>query len=319
MKRITIKDLADLLQISTSTVSRALSNHPDISEAVKRRVKEAAETFNYVPNDFAINFRKKSSKVIGLIIPKMSMFFIPSILEGISAILNKEGYHFFILSSEESIEIEKENLQTCANSRVDGVLISLTSQTHDFSHFKKLDDLEIPIVLFDKSLSEQKYDQIVFNNEKDAEECAKQLIDSHCKNILAIFGNKDLEITERRRSSFEKYLSNFSDVNYKSIFCNSAEIVKEKLEIILEYEKFDGIFAMSDETLAGLNYALKVKGLSAKSYKVMSISEGIFPKYLNPHFQFQKNDGIKMGMMAANVLLDKIKNNEQKSINTYYI
>jgi LacI family transcriptional regulator len=75
MKRITIKDLADLLQISTSTVSRALSNHPDISEAVKQRVKEAAETFNYVPNDFAINFRKKSSKVIGLIIPKMSMFF----------------------------------------------------------------------------------------------------------------------------------------------------------------------------------------------------------------------------------------------------
>ena len=154
---------------------------------------------------------------------------------------------------------------------------------------------------------------------ESVQECAKQLIDSHCKNILAIFGNKDLEITERRRSSFEKYLSNFSDVNYKSIFCNSAEIVKEKLEIILEYEKFDGIFAMSDETLAGLNYALKVKGLSAKSYKVMAISEGIFPKYLNPHFQFQKNDGIKMGMMAANTLLDKIKNKDQKNINTYYI
>ena len=123
MKRITIKDLADLLQISTSTVSRALSNHPDISDAVKKRVKEAAETFNYIPNDFAINFRKKSSKVIGLIIPKMSMFFIPSIIEGISTKFNKEGYKFFILSSEESLEIEKENLQTCANSRVDGVII----------------------------------------------------------------------------------------------------------------------------------------------------------------------------------------------------
>ena len=115
MKRITIKDLAEMLNISVSTVSRALSNHPDISDAVKVRVKEAAETFNYVPNDFAINFRKKSSKVIGLIIPKMSMFFIPSIIEGISAKFNKEGYQFFILSSEESLEIEKENLQTCAN------------------------------------------------------------------------------------------------------------------------------------------------------------------------------------------------------------
>ena len=319
MKRITIKDLADLLQISTSTVSRALSNHPDISDAIKKRVKEAAETFNYIPNDFAINFRKKSTKVIGLIIPKMSMFFIPSIIEGISAKFNKEGYKFFILSSEESLEIEKENLQTCANSRVDGVLISLTSKTQDFAHFKKLDDLGIPVVLFDKSLSEQKYDQVVFNNEKDAEECAKKLVHYQCKNILAIFGDKDLEITEKRRKSFENYLNNYSEINYKSIFCDSAEMVKEKLEIILEYEKFDGIFAMSDETLAGLNYALKIRGLSAKPYKIIAISEGIFPKYLNPHYEFIKNDGIKMGMMAASILLEKIKNSDYKNFNTYYI
>ena len=319
MKRITIKDLADLLQISTSTVSRALSNHPDISDAVKKRVKEAAETFNYIPNDFAINFRKKSTKVIGLIIPKMSMFFIPSIIEGISAKFNKEGYKFFILSSEESLEIEKENLQTCANSRVDGVLISLTSKTQDFAHFKKLDDLGIPVVLFDKSLSEQKYDQVVFNNEKDAEECAKKLVHYQCKNILAIFGDKDLEITEKRRKSFENYLNNYSEINYKSIFCDSAEMVKEKLEIILEYEKFDGIFAMSDETLAGLNYALKIRGLSAKPYKIIAISEGIFPKYLNPHYEFIKNDGIKMGMMAASILLEKIINSDYKNFNTYYI
>ena len=319
MKRITIKDLADLLQISTSTVSRALSNHPDISDAVKKRVKEAAETFNYIPNDFAINFRKKSTKVIGLIIPKMSMFFIPSIIEGISAKFNKEGYQFFILSSEESLEIEKENLQTCANLRVDGVLISLTSKTQDFAHFKKLDDLGIPVVLFDKSLSEQKYDQVVFNNEKDAEECAKKLVHYQCKNILAIFGDKDLEITEKRKKSFENYLNNYSEINYKSIFCDSAEMVKEKLEIILEYEKFDGIFAMSDETLAGLNYALKIRGLSAKPYKIIAISEGIFPKYLNPHYEFIKNDGVKMGMMAASILLEKIKNSDYKNFNTYYI
>lgn len=319
MKRITIKDLADLLQISTSTVSRALSNHPDISDAVKKRVKEAAETFNYVPNDFAINFRKKSTKVIGLIIPKMSMFFVPSIIEGISAKLNKEGYQFFMLSSEESLEIEKENLQTCANSRVDGVLVSLTSQTQNFEHFKKLDDLGIPVVIFDKSLSEEKYDQVVFNNEKDAEQCAKKLVEYHCKKILAIFGNKDLEITEKRKKSFLAYLENHPEITCKSIFCDSAEMVKEKLEIILEYENFDGIFAMSDETLAGLNYALKIKGLSAKPYKFIAISEGVFPKYLNPHYEFIKNDGVKMGMMAASILLEKIKNSDYKNFNTYYI
>jgi LacI family transcriptional regulator len=129
MKRITIKDIAKMLNISTSTVSRALKNHPDISASVKQRVKEAADTFNYVPNDFAINFRKKSSKVIGLIIPEISMFFIPSIIKGISFVLHSEGYNFFVLSSEESLGMEEENLLTCINSRVDGILISLSRQT----------------------------------------------------------------------------------------------------------------------------------------------------------------------------------------------
>ncbi|MGE4513317.1 MAG: LacI family DNA-binding transcriptional regulator, partial [Chryseobacterium sp.] len=140
MKRVTIKDLAEMLNISVSTVSRALKDHPDISAAVKLKVKEAAETFNYIPNDFAINFRKKSSRVIGLIIPEMSMFFIPSIIKGISSILHRAGYHYFVLSSEESHSMEEENITTCINSRVDGVLISLTRHTKDISHLEKLKD-----------------------------------------------------------------------------------------------------------------------------------------------------------------------------------
>lgn len=309
-----------MLQISTSTVSRALSNHPDISEAVKARVKEAAETFNYVPNDFAINFRKKSTKVIGLIIPKFSMFFVPSIVEGISAKLNKEGYNFFMLSSEEMLEIEKDNLQTCANSRVDGILISVSNQTKNLDHFKKMDDLGIPIVIFDKSLPQNKYDQIVFDNKKDAENCAKKLINHGCKNILGIFGSENLEITEKRKESFLNIINQNPDIKCKTIFCESAEQVKEKLEILLDYENFDGIFAMSDETLAGLNYALKIKGFSAKTYKIVAISEGIFPKYLNPHFEFEKNDGFKMGMMAASVLLEKIREKQNLATsNTYFV
>ena len=110
MKRTTIKDLAEMLNISTSTVSRALKDHPDISSSVKIRVREAAETFNYIPNDFAVSFRKKSSKVIGLIVPEITMFFLPSIIKGISSVLNKEGYRFFILSSDDSYKIEKEHI-----------------------------------------------------------------------------------------------------------------------------------------------------------------------------------------------------------------
>lgn len=155
-------------------------------------MREAAETFNYVPNDFAVNFRKKSSKVIGLIVPETTMFFIPSIINGISSVLNKEGYHFFILSSNDSFETEKEHLETCINSRVDGVLISLTNETKDIDHLLKLKEMEIPTIIFDKTVSQNIFQSVIFDNIRNAELCADKLIDHECKNILAIFGDENL-------------------------------------------------------------------------------------------------------------------------------
>lgn len=314
MKRTTIKDLAEMLHISASTVSRALKDHPDISSSVKRRVKEAAETFNYVPNDFAINFRKKSSKVIGLIVPAISMFFIPSIIKGISSVLNKEGYHFFILSSEDSYEAELENIQTCINSRVDGILISLTKETKDFKHFQKIDEMEIPVVIFDKIIPQDIYDSVVFDNEKNAELSAEKLIQQGCQKILAIFGDESLEITQTRKTSFLKKINTSPEIQYKTIFCESPEIVKEQLEVILEQESFDGFFAMSDETLAGLHSCLIKRNLNNTNIKVVAISEGKLPKYLDESYEYEINDGYQMGIIAASRLLSIIhKNNDDQS------
>lgn len=307
MRRTTIKDLAEMLNISTSTVSRALKDHPDISSSVKLRVKEAAETFNYVPNDFAINFRKNSSKVIGLIVPEITMFFVPSIINGISAVLNKAGYHFFILSSNDSFETEKQNIQTCINSRVDGILISLTKETKDCEHLKKLEEMEIPTIIFDKTVSQNIFESVVFDNEKKSESSAKKLIDQGCKNILAIFGDENLEITQSRLSAFENTIKKTSDIHLHIIFCKSADIVKEKLDILLEENAFDGFFAMSDETLIGLHSSLIKRNLNNTNKKVVAISEGTLPKYLDETYEYQINDGYEMGTFAAAQLLNSIK------------
>ncbi|SIR07941.1 LacI family DNA-binding transcriptional regulator [Chryseobacterium sp. RU33C] len=307
MKRVTIKDIAEMLNISVSTVSRALKDHPDISNSVKLKVKEAAETFNYIPNDFAINFRKKSSKVIGLIIPEMSMFFIPSIIKGISSVLHKEGYHFFVLSSEESLDREIENIITCINSRVDGILISLTRYTKDLSHLQKAKDIELPIVFFDKTIPQNHFDQIVFDNRLNAEKAAEKLIKSNCKKILAVFGDENLEITQVRRDFFIRKLKEFQEIECKVIYCESAESVKEKLNVILDYEHFDGYFAMSDETLAGLHSSLIKKRISTSDTKVVAITEGTLPKYLDESYECIINDGYSMGTMAAVKLLKIIQ------------
>lgn len=307
MRRTTIKDLAEMLNISASTVSRALKDHPDISSSVKLRVKEAAETFNYVPNDFAINFRKNSSKVIGLIVPEITMFFVPSIINGISAVLNKEGYHFFILSSNDSYETEKQNIQTCINSRVDGILISLTKETKDCEHLKKIEEMEIPTIIFDKTVSQNIFESVVFDNEKKSESSAKKLIDHGCKNILAIFGDENLEITQSRLSAFENTIKRTTDIHLNIIFCKSADIVKEKLDVLLKDNSFDGFFAMSDETLIGLHSSLIKRNLNDSNKKVVAISEGTLPKYLDETYEYQINDGCEMGTFAAKQLMNSIK------------
>ncbi|PZU82583.1 MAG: hypothetical protein DI529_14175 [Chryseobacterium sp.] len=307
MKRITIKDIAKMLNISTSTVSRALKNHPDISASVKQRVKEVADTFNYVPNDFAINFRKKSSKVIGLIIPEISMFFIPSIIKGISSVLHSEGYNFFVLSSEESLGMEEENLITCINSRVDGILVSLSRQTKDLKHFNKIKELELPLVIFDKTIPQSSFEEVIFDNRIDAQTAAKKLVEANCKNIIAIFGDENLEISQTRKNYFSEVIDKHKDVKCKIIYCESADMVKEKMSIILDYEDFDGYFVMSDETLAGLHSSLVNKKTDSSKAKVVAITEGILPKYLDDSYECIINDGFEMGKMAAMKLLTIIK------------
>lgn len=307
MKRVTIKDLAEMLNISVSTVSRALKDHPDISHAVKVRVKEAAATFNYIPNDFAINFRKKSSKVIGLIIPEMSMFFIPSIIKGISSVLHREGYHFFVLSSEESLSMEEENIVTCINSRVDGILISLTRHTKDLAHLQRIREIEVPAVIFDKTIPQNFFEEIIFDNKLYAEAAADKFIEGSCKKILAIFGDENLEITQARRDFFLQKISTHPDMECKVIYCESADNVKEKLNIILDYENFDGYFAMSDETLAGLHSSLIKKKVQTSAVKIVAITEGILPKYLDESYECIINDGFSMGTMAAMKLLHLIR------------
>ncbi|MFY1047175.1 LacI family DNA-binding transcriptional regulator [Chryseobacterium sp. GP-SGM7] len=320
MKRTTIKDLAEMLNISTSTVSRALKDHPDISSSVKTKVREAAETFNYVPNDFAINFRNKSSKIIGLIVPEISMFFVPSIINGISQVLNKEGYRFFILSSNDSFETEKGHVETCINSRVDGILMSLTNETTDAEHLKRLKEMDIPTVIFDKTVPQNLFGTVIFDNKKNSELSAEKLIKHGCKNVLGIFGDENLEITKSRLKSFKEKILEVSDIQLQIIFCKSPDKVKEKIEDLLDYNKFDGFFAMSDETLLGLHSSLIKRNLNNTDVKVVSISEGTLPKYLDETYEYHINDGFEMGSFAATKLIGLVtKANTGTSDPIYYL
>ena len=176
MGRITIKDIAKLLKISPSTVSRALKDHPDISLETIEQVKRVAEDLGYAPNYQAINFRKQESRIIGVILPDMNMFFFPSIIQAIEAEISNRGYHLIVLHSNDLLEREKQNVNICRNFGIDGLLVSLSSETRNVDHFKTIAQKGIPIVYFDRVLENDAIPQIIIRDELVAEKAVTHLI-----------------------------------------------------------------------------------------------------------------------------------------------
>ena len=150
MNPVTLKQIAETLDISIATVSKALKDYPDVSKKTKLLVKETAELLNYKPNAFAVNLRTKESKTIGLIIPEVVHHFFSSVIKGIIARAEKKGYLVIILQSSESYEMEKKQLDLLLSKRVDGILMSLANGTANFKHLNDLISQEVPLVMFDK-------------------------------------------------------------------------------------------------------------------------------------------------------------------------
>ena len=150
MKPTTLKDIADQLGLSVTTVSKALKDYTDVSKQTKERVKQLAEELNYVPNSFAVSLRKRESKTIGVIIPTMVHYFFSKVIDGILKEAEKRNYMVIILQSNEDSELEKKQVSLLMNKGVDGILISLSNKTRDFSHLQKIINYNIPLVLFDK-------------------------------------------------------------------------------------------------------------------------------------------------------------------------
>ncbi len=310
MKRATIKDIAAMVGVSVSTVSRALKDHPDIGEGLRNKIKELAQVLNYHPNMMAVQLRKQKSHIIGLIYPEAHMFFFPSIIKGISEVVQKAGYKLLVLHSSESYEREVENVRICLENGVDGLFISLTNETKDLSHLEELKEAGIPILLVDKVLDSTQYDGITINDEQATQTCIEYLIDTGCKRILGLFGNPNLLITHKRLAGFVDIINQYKDKG----LCASHHFMGDTFatwalveEIYPTFEP-DGIFAMSDEIIAGVIPALrKMKVSIPDECSVIGISDGYLPKILDPKVTFLHHNGLALGKMAAAHLIEAIK------------
>jgi len=188
MKEVTLKQIAENLGISVTTVSKALKNYPDVSKKTKALVKEEAKKLHYKPNVFAVNLRTKESKTVGLIIPEVVHHFFSSVINGIIEEAERKGYLVIILQSNESYQLEKKQVDLLISKRVDGIMISLANDTVDISHLLEIKEHEIPLVMFDKISKLVPCSKIIINDRQAAYDATKFLIDSGCKKIAHFRG-----------------------------------------------------------------------------------------------------------------------------------
>src|SRR3977135_770831 len=172
-KEVTIYDLARKLNISIATVSRALKDDPVVSKKTKKRIAELAEEMGYRSNHFARNLRNRRTDTIGVIVPRLNSYFMSTVIAGMESVANNEGYNLIISQSSESAEKEEMNAKTMFNNRVDGLLVSLSYDTDDISHFDQFSRKNIPVIFFDRGEQHAIFTNVLIDNRKAAYEATK--------------------------------------------------------------------------------------------------------------------------------------------------
>ncbi|MBI3139832.1 MAG: LacI family DNA-binding transcriptional regulator [Sphingobacteriales bacterium] len=306
----TLKKISARLNISISTVSRALKNHPDISENTKRKVKELALLMEYEPNAYAVNLRTNRSRVFGLIVPVISNLFYDSFIAAVEEEARRNGYSLIILQSGDDPIQESENLKLCKTNRVDGVFISLVADSQSAPLYHKLRAGGTPMVFFDIVPEDSSFDRVCMADEEAATLAAHTIIKYKKKNVLALLGNPEMSITKKRKEAFLNTLK--KEINAPLVevrHCISSEEARERVTAALSKKsRPDHIFCMSDELLIGAMKSIYPSGLDIPGdISVLSISNGFIPGLYKPEITYIETSGFELGKLSVKRMLENME------------
>jgi LacI family transcriptional regulator len=307
-KRATLKNISHILNMSISTVSRALKDHPDISEHTKKKVQEAATMLDYEPNTFAINLRTDKRNLVGVIIPSISNFFYQSFLTAAEEEAKKNDYSLLILQSSDNPEIELENLKICRANRVAAIFISISPFTKDISAFLKLSQTNTQVIFFDKVPPYEAFDKVCIDDEGAATIAAEEIIKKQQGKVLGLFGNPELSITQKRIVAFQdifKSNNRITDLDIAYV-ASTIEARQEVMKCFSKKIKPITVFCMSDEILAGAMKAFQLLKLKIPDdVKVITISnDGFIPKLFEPEITYVETSGYGLGKLCFKRMMD---------------
>lgn len=311
MKSITIKDIAKDLGISVSTVSRALQNHPDISENTKELVRACAKKLNYKPNIMASNLRTSKNTTIGVILPELRHHFFASILDGIEQTANEAGYHIVICQTGESVEKEAQSIQTLINTRVAGILAGISKQTSSLNHLQEVINADIPLVLYDRPCPSLPCDQVVSDDYTGAFKAVEYLIQTGCQRIMYFSSPMQLEVAHRRyqgwRDALQRYHIPYDDSMI--VTCDSrAQAIIETPNILKSSNKPDAIFCVNDDCASGVLYAAQILGVNIPTdLAICGFSNAPLCRNTSPMLTTVEQHGVEIGKQAMIRLLRRLE------------
>ncbi|WP_192349442.1 LacI family DNA-binding transcriptional regulator [Algoriphagus sp. Y33] len=310
----TIKDIARELNLSVSTISRALKDYPGINSETKRKVKEVAERLNYRPNAIALSLRKSRSFTIGVIIPEVVHFFFSTVISGIEEIANSRGYNVILSQSNEKLSREISSIETMLSNQIDGVLVSYSKETKDFDHFTKVLDQGFPIVFFDRAPAIPNAINVMVDDYRGAYDATAHLISQGYKNIVHLAGPKTLKISIDRENGYKAALQkNGISVNPAHIVSCPLGTLEEGRDMVAGLldslpERPDAFFSCNDIGAVGAMMACRDAGLKIPlEVGIVGFSDWQFCAMLDPQLSSVSQPGFTMGAKATEILLDIIE------------
>jgi len=318
-EKATIHDIAEKLNITASTVSRALKDHPRISTETKKAVLRVAQKLNYQPNHIAAALRNGKSNIIGIIVPTADRSFFSSVIRGIEEIANASHYNVMICQTYDIYEKEVATVEALLNARVDGIIASHGKETKDFSHFLKAKERGIPVILFDRYNNDLEVSQVVIDDYLGAYKATEHLIQQDCKRIAHFTNTLNISIYKERLRGYHEALVNHG-LKYDESLVISSDLQAEDgrnsmLQLLNLREIPDGIFSASALGVVGALQVLKEKNIKVpEQVALVGFSNESFMLFTDPTLTAVDQHSMRMGNSAAEIFLEEISSDRLKFI-----
>ncbi len=327
MQKLTLKKIAKELDVSISTVSKALKDSNEISIETRKKIKAFASFYNYKPNNIALSLKNRKTMTIGVIIPQIVHYFFTTVISGIENIANKKGYNVIIGLSNDSFEKEVSNMKTLSNGSIDGFILSVANETQllkNYNHLKETISQNTPVVMFDRVLSEINCDKVIVDDEEAAKKSVLKLLSLGCKKTAIITTKDYVSVGKLRTKGYLKALKENNvninnnlilkledtldnDSNLKLLESKITKFLKSNLEI-------DGIFCVNEiYALTAIKAARKLNKKVPQDIKVIGFTDGVLSKFSTPSLTTVSQHGKLIGEKAANLLINRLEGKVSKT------